>query len=80
MDGVDGMAYTIEGSLQIPLDEFWDFLSQYLPSNSANTVFGKPVVNVDNGTLDIGFASDTDENPRTWLEKPLCLREDLGES
>ena len=62
------MAYNGEGTIFIPLDEFWEFVSRYHDFKGAATVFGVP--RVESNDLVIDFAFSTGSDPNAWPQKP----------
>jgi hypothetical protein len=54
------MGYYCDGTIEIPLDEFTEFVLQYIPNGPAMTKLGVPKVNVSNGTIEIDFSQNTE--------------------
>jgi hypothetical protein len=70
------MGYTAEGTIEIPLEEFWDFVTKnYSPTNNDEIRFGVPRVNKSNQVLEIDFAFSNDTSPDNWSVKPDCLKQ-----
>jgi hypothetical protein len=69
--GDEVMAYDAEGSVYIPLEEFWIFAMKYLPKTHAEFAFGKPRIVDDDIVFD--YAASTVCNPKDWAEKPKAI-------
>lgn len=70
------MAYDAEGELLIPAADFWQFVMQYVPDNSAEYLFGPPRLEKGAEDLCITYAASTTENhPSTWAEAPKAKKE-----
>lgn len=67
------MAADGTGTIYIPLEEFWTFVTKYAPDHSGEIVFGVPRVRERGGDLEIDYAFSTDNHPSTWAEKPQAL-------
>lgn len=52
-----------EGTIEIDLAEFWEFVSRYHDHQSAQTFFGVPKVNKENHTIEIDYMYNTEINP-----------------
>lgn len=58
------MAYRIEGEINIPLDEFWEFVAQYAPKGIGESSYGVPRVDPNNTfDLTITYVENTECNP-----------------
>jgi hypothetical protein len=57
-----------EGTIYIPLAEFWTFVEKYNPAKCTETLFGVPRV-VDEDIV-IDYAFSTEDHPSSWAEKP----------
>ena len=69
------MSCTYEGMIEIPLEDFWQFVARYHPKDG-QPCYGVPRANKGNGTLEIDFAMGTDDvSPYEWAEKPKALRQ-----
>jgi len=69
------MSCTYEGTIEIDLVEFYEFIAQHHPKRG-QPAYGVPRVNKGNGTLEIDFAMGTDDvSPYEWAEKPACLKQ-----
>lgn len=69
------MSVTLEGKIEIPAEDFWEFVEKYNPAKDLNCAYGVPKFNTDNDTIDITFAADSMTDPREWIEQPKCLEE-----
>jgi len=69
------MGRTYEGLIEIPLGDFWAFVSKYQPNEGDEFAYGAPKVNKDNNTLEIAFAAGSDGHPTTWVEIPEAVRQ-----
>jgi hypothetical protein len=67
------MAYDGEGTLYIPLEEFWMWVQQYHPNLKCEIAYGVPRFVDGDLVIDYAFSSDTD--PRSWAKKPKCLEQ-----
>ena len=69
------MSFTSEGTIEIDLAHFWEWVhKEHLPvSHGTEIRFGVPRVNKSNMTLDIDFAAATDFNPADWAVKPKAV-------
>lgn len=67
------MSRTYEGVIEIPLEEFWAFVSKYGPSDSDEIRYGVPRANRQNATIEIDYAGDSDGCPECWLVKPIAI-------
>lgn len=69
------MACTYEGTIEIDLAEFWEFVRKYHPKGG-QVAYGVPRVNRGNGTLELDFAMGTDDvSPYDWAEAPDCIKQ-----
>ena len=68
------MAYTLIGKIEIPLEDFWEFVNKYVPVG-VEVAFGVPKVNISNNTIEIPAALSTDGSPLDWTERPDFLSE-----
>jgi hypothetical protein len=69
------MSFTSEGTIEIDLANFWEWVhKEHLPVSRGTEIrFGVPRVNKGNMTLDIDFAASTDCNPADWAVKPKAV-------
>ncbi|MDP2363900.1 MAG: hypothetical protein Q8M94_09045 [Ignavibacteria bacterium] len=67
--------YTMEGTKEIPLEDFWKFVMQYSPGEGDEIIFGVPRVNKENDTIEIDFAASSESSPDDWKEKPKALKQ-----
>lgn len=52
-----------KGTIEIPLEEFWRFVSSYMYDKSSNTFFGVPRVNNGNQVLEIDYMFNSEISP-----------------
>jgi hypothetical protein len=70
MKGIN-MGMTCEGTIGIPLVEFWEFVAQQDHGvKSAQVSYGVPRVSADGDRLEIDFAASTEGHPFEWVKKP----------
>ena len=69
------MGYIGEGTVTIPMEEFWEFVEQYLPGGSGEIAYGVPRVNTEDDRLEVDFAVNTDCHPSDQHEKPEPLQQ-----
>jgi hypothetical protein len=70
------MSFTAEGTIEIDLVEFWEWIRKnYNPIPSAEVQYGVPRVNKSNLTMEIDFAMGTENNPNEWFVKPNVLKQ-----
>jgi hypothetical protein len=63
------MGYRIEGEINIPLEEFWEFVSKYAPQGIGNVMYGVPYIDPDNiHDLTINFVESTYCDPSNEME------------
>ena len=62
------MALVGEATVEIPLEDFWDFVKTHHP-DLYETQYGVPRVNIDNKTLEIDVAFSYGCHPTDWAEK-----------
>lgn len=67
------MACTYEGVIEIPLEDFWAFVSRYHPHTTGEVVYGVPKPDKGAGTLNIAFAVGDDTHPNQWAVKPEAV-------
>ncbi len=70
---------TYEGVIEIPLEDYNDFIRRYLPNPKDNLVIGPPRANKGNQTIEVSFAGsghDMDEcSPLDWGVPPKAKLE-----
>ena len=68
---------TQEGTIEIPLEEFWEWVQKTYADhmNGMETSYGVPRVNKGNDTLEIDFAAADDGHPSQWAEKPKSVKQ-----
>ena len=69
------MAYQAEGQIIIPMEDFWEFVGKYVPSDREAASYGVPTVTPDGIDMVIDFAVSTTCNPADWAERPECLKQ-----
>lgn len=70
------MAHDGEGTIYIPLAEFWEFVQKYAPGDgSAEISFGVPRVEDGGEDLMISYAFSTECPPSDWSKKPKAVTE-----
>ena len=69
------MAASYEGLIEIPLEEFWEFVTKYHDKTIGEIAYGIPRVNRSNATIEISFAVGTECHPSGWAKKPLAVME-----
>jgi hypothetical protein len=69
------MAFTSEGTIEIDLADFWEWVhKEHLPAPQwAEIEYGVPRVNKSNMTLDIDFAASSERSPADWIQKPKAV-------
>jgi len=67
--------FASEGTIEIDLIEFWDWVGDehYAVPRGSVVHYGVPRVNKDNMTLVIDFAASTVGNPADWIQKPKAV-------
>ena len=66
--------YTIEGTIEIDMAEFWGFVHNYCPVKS-ETAFGLPRFNKLNNTMEIDFAASDQGDPKQWKCPPVAVKQ-----
>ena len=71
------MAYWCEGTIELPCEEFEEWLNKYhAPVGKEPIVYGVPRVNKSNQTIEIAFAAGSDDAPpQQWADKPRAIVE-----
>lgn len=65
---------TYEGTIEISLEEFWDFVEKLHPNDKNLEIrYGVPRINIENQTIDIDFAASSESNPSEWVIKPKAV-------
>lgn len=52
------MAVAGTGTVWIPIEEFWEFVTKYMPEDETETRFGVPRVQMNQIEIDYAFSSD----------------------
>jgi hypothetical protein len=58
------MGFYCDGTIEIPMDEFVEFILQFVPVGHANVMVGVPRVNVGNDTIEIDYSMNTECHPK----------------
>lgn len=68
---------TQEGVIEIPLEDFWNWMIKVHAHNlvGMETAFGVPRVNKENQTIEVSFAASSDGDPKSWATPPKCMTE-----
>lgn len=71
------MAYWCEGTIELSRDEFECWLHEhYEHVGKGPIVYGVPRVNKSNKTIEVSFATGSDDAPpQQWAYKPLAIVE-----
>jgi hypothetical protein len=71
------MSYQYEGEIQIPYEDWYEFLNKYVPDKGkgAEVVFGPPRMYKDADAILVTFAADSADHPSGWCVKPKALAE-----
>ena len=64
-----------EGVVEIPLDEFWEFVPKFHDKTSWEVAYGVPKVEKGAGTLNVSFAVGYESHPSEWAKKPPAVTE-----
>ena len=65
---------TSEGTVYIPLAEFWEFVAKYNDTKMSEVAYGVPRINPENpDDLEIDFAASTEGHPSEWAVKPKAV-------
>lgn len=67
------MAYDGEGTIRIPLEEFWELIQKFHEHKDAELHFGVP--QCDGYDVVINYAYSSICNPADWSKKPKCSEE-----
>ena len=64
------MGYDAEGTIYIPAEEFWAFVSKYLPNElGGETLFGPPMITKDGVDLVVDYSLSTECHPSDWSKE-----------
>jgi len=70
------MGMTSEGTVYIPLADFWEFVAKYNDTKMSEVAYGVPRINTDNPhEMEIDFAASTEGHPMDWMEKPKAVKQ-----
>ena len=67
------MASNGQGTIYIPLDEFWSFVAQYAPKHGGEVLYGLPRITAGGEDLEVDYAFSTECHPDTWAAKPPAV-------
>lgn len=67
------MSASYEGTIDIPLEDFWEFVSKYHDKTSGEVAYGVPKFHP--GYMEISFAVGSDGHPSDWATKPAAVTE-----
>ena len=67
------MSACYEGTIDIPLDEFWEFVAKYHDKTSGEVAYGVPKFH--SGYMEISFAVSSEGHPSEWAKKPPAVTE-----
>ena len=68
------MGYDGQGTVYIPLEEFWNFIKRFHPKMDEAVVRYAHEVRIQNEDLEIDFAFGTETDPLDWAEPPTFLK------
>jgi hypothetical protein len=68
------MGYDGQGTVYIPLEEFWKFVKKFHPTMDEAMVRYANEVRIQNEDLEIDFAFGTETDPLDWSEPPKFLK------
>jgi hypothetical protein len=69
------MALTAEGTLEIPMEEFWDWVVTSYGVKGMVSVYGIPRFNKNTNSIEITVAMGDQTNPNSWATEPKALLE-----
>lgn len=69
------MAACYDGTIDIPLEEFWEFVAKYHDKTSGEVAYGVPKVRKGGGYMEISFAVSSEGHPSEWAVKPAAVTE-----
>lgn len=69
------MAASYEGSIDIPLEDFWEFVAKYHDKTSGEIAYGVPRFHKGGGYMEISFAVSAEGHPGEWAAKPAAVTE-----
>jgi hypothetical protein len=69
------MAASFEGEVDIPLEEFWEFVAKFHDKFSGEVAYGVPKFHKNTGYLTISFAVGSEGHPSEWAKKPAAVTE-----
>lgn len=66
---------TYEGRVEIPLEDYFAFVRQYIPNTKDNIEIGIPIPNKHNSTIEVAFAGSgiDDCSPNEWSVLPEAV-------
>jgi hypothetical protein len=69
------MALTAEGTLEIPMEEFWNWVFTSYGVGGMVSLYGIPRFNKNTNSIEITVAMGDQTNPNEWATKPKALLE-----
>ena len=69
------MAASYDGTIDIPLEDFWEFVSKYHDKTSGEIAYGVPKFTKSSGYMEISFAVASEGSPSEWAVKPAAVTE-----
>lgn len=66
------MAYDAEGTIYIPLADFWDFVRKFHPKFEGEVNYGVPRVSTS-GDMEIDYAVGSETAPADWSREPKAV-------
>jgi hypothetical protein len=67
------MSMDCEGTVEIPMEEFWEFVAKYNSLQSCEIQYGVPRCNKESSRMEIDFAASTECHPMEWSKKPKAV-------
>ena len=64
-----------EGNIEIPLEDFWNFIDKYHEHNIVEIAYGVPFVNKEKQVITLDYAYENEKHPSEWKDKPKCLKQ-----
>ena len=67
------MGFSVEGKVNIPMEDFWQFAREYLPEGYEQVVFGVPAPTSDGVDIVVTFTASDTGAPLTWDDKLIKM-------